>query len=508
MINFKIKSRISKLALSLFAALIAILILFSRRGATILQPQVWSEDGYIVIPQFYKYGWESIFIPVQGYLITIPRLISNATLTIAPVDYPFISTLMAWMLTASFAAFIVYFPSMLRGRFLLALSCFFIPTDPENFGTHLYTFWWAGLILIILSFWENKESLIKIRLILLLVCGLSTPIVALTTPIMALRAYFYRSRSDILLFSVSFFVACIQLYFIYSSNTNATSPIISLQAINMIVDKFFGLYIIGENYQANEYISFFGLLVIASIALVLKISNTPTSYILVYYLGGAILLSVARTQIDILDPVTTGPRYFFYPFILISWLLIQGIYLSIKKPLRLIFFVTILIASFVNALTSGWSRTHDDIKFKKHLNSCAHFEEYSMPIQTTGSLSNVWRVDYMKVICIKMSDMKNLNSEPFLNLFPFETLTLNEDNLKENNKLANNAKIIFNDLKGKNFSKITPLNFEVIGSYIKSDNDTGRVSISMKKGESIIFSSGPGGKNQIFIVINIKKLKI
>ena len=71
------------------------LLLFSRRGSTITNPQVWAEDGVRYLPDFIEYGIGSLIIPISGYLVVIPRIIAGLSLSL-PYEYPFISTLLAW----------------------------------------------------------------------------------------------------------------------------------------------------------------------------------------------------------------------------------------------------------------------------------------------------------------------------------------------------------------------------------------------------------------------------
>ncbi len=76
------------------------LLLFSRRSAQLLSPQVWNEDGAENtaggipgnILAFIRDGWWSIFEPVNGYLITIPKFITNLSLTFTIYEYPIFST--------------------------------------------------------------------------------------------------------------------------------------------------------------------------------------------------------------------------------------------------------------------------------------------------------------------------------------------------------------------------------------------------------------------------------
>ena len=222
--------------------IIAFLILYSRRGEQLTIPQVWDEDGLYLVPQFITEGWLSLLKPVNGYLITLPRLITNIALSISPFNYPFISTLLAWIFTACICVYILSAPTFLRYRFICALAILFIPSDPECFGIPLYSFWWGGILLILLCLWSNSSKALCIRAITLIVCGLSSPIIVVSAPVFFLRYLVYRNRTECITFTLSLFCAILQLHFIFSLNNpidNNFIQLISLSNIALLLEKFF-----------------------------------------------------------------------------------------------------------------------------------------------------------------------------------------------------------------------------------------------------------------------------
>jgi len=62
-----INNKTMKLCLSIMFV-IAIIIL--RRPDQIFNPVIWAEDASFIFMDYVKHGFNSIFIPVQGYLIT------------------------------------------------------------------------------------------------------------------------------------------------------------------------------------------------------------------------------------------------------------------------------------------------------------------------------------------------------------------------------------------------------------------------------------------------------
>lgn len=402
------------------AAFFAVALLFSRRSQTITSPQVWSEDGRYIIPQFINHGWLSLLEPVNGYLVFISRFISNTTLTLVPESYPLASTLLSWFFTAIVAAYIAIAPTLLKKRLLLAMSCFVVPVDPEVFGIPLYAFWWAGLVLLTIPLWQLSSRYFKFRLITLFVCGLSSPLVVLIAPLLALRAYYLRYRSDYLLFLLSIICSAIQLHYILLGNANTSMSQLSWSKIIKIIEKFFGYFI------TNIDVNFFGSFVYAGAFLLALVSfsiftsrDRWVNVVLGYYLFGTILLSITRVPIDSIHPVFSGQRYFFYPYVLIAWIFIQGMNFSSRFIyLKFLSFllVTVLSLSIYNISRTGWSRENGDIEWSKNIESCTHFDEYKIPIHTDGHLANVWRENYSKEICKFLATKKKNPSE---SLYPF-----------------------------------------------------------------------------------------
>lgn len=490
-----------KPTLALLAALSALVLLYSRRGSTLTNPQVWSEDGYFIVPQFLASGWATMAEPVQGYLISISRIISNASLTIAPNDYPFVSTLLAWLFTAAVAAFIAVAPTLLKGRYWLALACFLIPADPEAFGTPLYTFWWAGIILFLLPLWERTSSHFGLRVVTLLLCGLSSPLIVLATPLMALRAYLLRHRVDYWLLAISILCTFIQVWLILSGGGNAAAPEISWLSLQLTIEKFFGLFVVDSSYLLDEFVFMLGAAVLAVTAFAAwSIRDRWVSVGLLYFLAGTIALSLARVDMEIIDPVTAGPRYFFYPYIVLAWLLIQSITHSKSPILGRAVFATILLAALGNAFISGWSRTHDDIQWERHVASCTHFESYSMPIQTTGERNNTWVKEYPREACERLAINGNDTAS---SLYPFTIDTQSElvpQQLEDSHVPNDSIQVVSQNIDGTNYSRSAPEGFYPLGSLVTDDADTGSVTLAIQKGTQLLFTSGPGGSEQRYTV--------
>jgi hypothetical protein len=96
----------------------------------------------------------------------------------------------------------------------------------------------------------------------------------------------------------------------------------------------------------------------------------------------------------------SGPRYFFYPFMLMTW---AGLWIAfVSGPIvRSILGIAYLAALWI-AVTyeyvpgykyAGFQRRHDHVDWREHVGRCARrgdAEKYVMPIHTNGDANALW----------------------------------------------------------------------------------------------------------------------
>jgi hypothetical protein len=112
-------------------------LLYLRRPAQLLHPQVWDEDGTQIVPGLIDHGLKSLFYPVNGYLVLVPKLISAISLSISGVHYPLVSTVITWIFISWVCLEIATSQTWLCGGALLGIATLLIPSDPEAFGSPL-----------------------------------------------------------------------------------------------------------------------------------------------------------------------------------------------------------------------------------------------------------------------------------------------------------------------------------------------------------------------------------
>lgn len=183
-------------ALTILVVISSFIILYSRRGEALTKPQVWNEDGYLIFPQVFSVGWINLTEPIQGYLITISRPISNTALTFYPGDYPFFHFVGLYFHCDRFNLYLSS-PDIAEGSFFVALS-FFIPSAPEKFGITFYSFWWFGLLLIF-TIWRQAVTF-TVAISYDSVVWILFSSNCYCSPLDDVAHFLFRSRSDFLYF--------------------------------------------------------------------------------------------------------------------------------------------------------------------------------------------------------------------------------------------------------------------------------------------------------------------
>jgi hypothetical protein len=363
--------------------LLAFALLLLRAWPRLVYPEVWIEDGVENIYGLVNYGAVDIFRPVGGYLVLVPKLITLISLWTSFVYYPLVSTILAWAFIIFVFIVIAKSPLYLKGQIFLAMACMLIPSDPECFGLPMYTYWWSSLLLFLMVFWRSGQYTL-LRIILIILCSLSSPVCLLTLPLFLVRCFIFKqNRSELWLFGVAFICALIQIYVMHAYVKSVDFNLLySYRAISV----FLGSYVIGNIDPGLNWL--LGYLLLGFMGWGLY-KNRSASLMALYYLFlASILMSIYRVDINILNPVNAGPRYFFFPYILLSWILIQlafdGRYLMLRMGAT--FF---LLSSVANAIPH-LDRRHEALNWQSHVSDCLLTEKHLFPVHYVGSAKNVW----------------------------------------------------------------------------------------------------------------------
>ena len=242
---------------------------------------------------------------------------------------------------------------------------------------------------------------------------------------------------------------------------------------------FFGNFLIGNWFNASFALWLTGILLIGFIiAWFLRNQRNLKVLILLYLLLGSIVMTIARVDPAIIHPKLAGPRYFFFPFILLFWVLIQGYYASRLKIGR-IFISIIVVIAVINAIPV-WSRQHDDLRWADHVRSCRLFPSYTIPIQTDGNRSSAWPLELSGKNCtdlLKHNFLASINKNTKNSTYPY-VVKHTEYGKKPATQITNNT------------TKV-----------IDSRADTGEITLKLQRGDSILYHSEPSKVEQSVAII-------
>lgn len=385
------KSWAWKLAIILVATF---LVIYFRRPDQLFLPYIWVEDGTVSLPQLIRHGWLYLADPVAGYLIVPSKLIQATAMTISASYYPEIAYWLTVAFHASVLAAIALSPTTLRLPLACALFTLLIPTDSEVFGTSHYAFWWGSLLLVPPLLWRrNADDLLGPRVAMVSLGGLSSPLVVALLPLYCLRCFLYRARNDYIIAAVAVICGVVQLYFVKSSGTHGTK-LPELLPLEDIATKFFGYFIYWDPLLDGDRLALFvGLALIAAIAAATYTARRGLEwrhFVIVGALMVSIAISVIRVPVELINPVTAGPRYFFYPFIFLGWLIIELLPISHRGLVGLL---SIALLAGLHQFALYGPRGHHAIDWKVQLQKCAEARRnYKFPVHFAGNRDDMWGV--------------------------------------------------------------------------------------------------------------------
>lgn len=381
---------------ALFA--VTLLVFFLRRGDTLVHPGVWAEDGVVILPSILSTGASSLTQTVGGYLNTTARILDLAAAGISASQYALVGTVLAWLFSAAVVLAIALSPTLLRYRPLCALAVILVPTGPEVFGIPLYSFWWAGLLLLLVALWRTDDRRWILRTVYLVVGGLSSPLIVVILPVLLVRAIVARRNvAEWVTVAVTVAMCGLQAWAVLGAGGQATQ-FSNLPDPRFLV-RFFGDYVAGSWTDSPWVIAATAPVVIgAIIAIAWRVPGSRLPMlIVVVLLVATIAVSLLRAGGTPIDPHTAGPRYFFYPFTLISWLLLL-LASAWRRRWPSAVAIGLLSLSLVNAF-GGWSGKNDDLQWTAHIRSCAQFDQYALPVHTYGATEAAWRVTLSGETC-------------------------------------------------------------------------------------------------------------
>jgi hypothetical protein len=376
-------------------------ILFLRRPDQFLHPYVWDEEGKWILKEYVADGWRSLLYPLAGYFIFISRAIVLSGFSLSILDAPQINAVLTFAFTLIVAIAVANSPTALRWRWLCAVSMLLVPSDPEVFGVALYAFWWAGILVLLAVLWRPNARWQWIRNLFLVVGGLSSPLIVPAAALLILRALWERNRWAILAAGVGAAAAVVQGKILY---TQVHAPVLALFSGTYylaLIQKYVGSFFY---HAASVGLGIAALCVLVMIAAGARKALT-WDFLLLVVVFVVVSVSVSmRMPGGQLGGLTnnTGPRYFFYSYVTLGWILI---WLAAASGLRMRAVIGLLFV--VSMVTSApfLSRRHDPIDWRQNIITCADSSgQFDLPIHYAGSASDMWKLQINGSDCKRLMD--------------------------------------------------------------------------------------------------------
>lgn len=487
--------------------LVCFSLLFLRRPMEFIAPYVWAEDGTWNIPHYLDYGFWSLLQPVQGYLILPSKIISAISLKLSFVHYPELSIYLSALFSVFCLYLIAYAPTLLRYKVLCALAVLIIPSNPEVFVLPLYSFWWGTLLIFLALLWNTERKSNALRFFCIILAGLSSPIIILCAPLFILRAAIYRQRTEVIITILIIVISTIQGYFVFTkADMTGVGVLDIVRDIVPILVKFIGQYFYSNiSYPTDTLLTFIVVPFLIWCWIRKRKELGFPFLILVCLYAIAILATVKRVSIDIIDPHNAGPRYFFYPFVIFSWTLIW-LY-SVSRDNQVVKYIFwLLFACILLNSTTKFYRLSESPNWQNEVEYCLNNKAYHFPINLDGQMQNLWHVELTKYQCEKLINESVFDNRESLKKFPDEFVNftfsdfapsmiteLNEITVIEGTWKMNDQPAEANNLFGQ----------RMLSSWNGSDAFTGQQRLIFNSTETqgrIAYQTGPVSMNQKIII--------
>jgi len=371
-----------------------LIVLIARRTDQLTDPQVWGEEGTQIIPAFLEHGAKAFLIPVNGYLTTAPKLIAFLALAIGGLEhYPFVSTLLGLLFTASVFFWIGTAPLIVRGVALMPLAVALVPSDPEVLVVPLYTIWFAGLALSSLVLWKPEDrSRVGARVVVSLVCGLSTPVVIPLAVVGVLRALWIRARHETATAAALALAAVAQLWLLHAVPQNSSMPHPG-EAV-LVMARFLAYpLLLGLTAQPSPvWVWAIGAMHAVALFAVLVPKESRRRRLALFCLFViSAWTSIVRCQPPtIMHPVLAGPRYFFFPFVFLSWLWLDVLFSTARPAAKLVPAVAGALVLFSTSM--HFNRRHAHLEWQPAVRMLLSQGHATLPVHSDGSLIRQWEL--------------------------------------------------------------------------------------------------------------------
>jgi hypothetical protein len=384
--------------------LLLVAIFVWRRPDQFLHPYVWVEEGTVTLPAYLAEGWQSLFAPVAGYLVVPAKLIFLIAASLSFSHLPSIEYWLTLIFEVSTLALVAYSPTRLRFPKVAAIAIALLPTDSEVFAVSEYVFWWGTIWSFVAVFWDEGDRPRTLwRCVLVAVGGLSSPMALPVAAVLGFRATALRKRADLVVLAVASCAAAAQ--WVTMRAAGSLKPLHGMVVeMSTLAIRFFGNFFLASSNVPTPIALVGGLAIVlglAVFAIVRKKWKDVSFVMLSGCLAAAIIASATRMPIADLHPFLAGPRYFFFPYVFLAWLLLYSLPELGHIPRILVY---IIFAGALTQFAFHGQRRHERISWRAELNKCtaAGPAIYPLPIHFDGAQSRTWHVDLTGNQCLEL----------------------------------------------------------------------------------------------------------
>lgn len=375
-----------------------------RRPDQWAAPYLWIEEGTVMLPDFAANGWRTLFHPVNGYFLLPTKFILSLSATLSFRWLPEIEYWLTLAFTAGVLAAIAFSPTELKYRAACALAVLALPLDSEVYAMSSLAFWWGTLLVILPLLWRREGPQYPlVRWGFLVVGGMSSPLIIMLSPLYAARALWLRTRGAWIDLGVAALVALIQANSVLKTAQASNAAFKSITPW-LFVQKFFGYFV----YIPTPFASHGTATFLAGAALLTAIAVCTFRYRRelgsAYFMLLAIFIvaafaSALRVPIEQLHPSLAGPRYFFLPFAMLSWAILQFVAIDARFPQMIAVAVLALVAR--NVLDVG-QRNSDKFDWRAHVAACIDSDRHEFPVGYDGRAAAAWKVQLSGADCRRL----------------------------------------------------------------------------------------------------------
>jgi hypothetical protein len=333
-------------------AFFAIFVHVIRRTDQIVNPQLWAEDGVIFLQDQLSIGINSLFTPYAGYIHLLPRLTAFVADKVVTLDYVPTAYVFGALLIASIGSFFVTFSRLpWPAGPLFAIAAVMVPHGGEVFLNITNVQWMIAPILMVIAIQDEPQGYFSavIDLLAVVIVGLTGPFIVFAAPFVVGRLMWRtRCRYNFALASVAILAATIQFSFILGSSQPPASEVLTFRMlVAAFLNFWYGLWF---NFLTQYTVALMWFFMVLTAGLTVTLwallpSRTKliTSMLIIF---GLLIFNSALFKLGsvsgTIQPLGSGQRYFFIPYVLFSWVLILGI-LQAHEPAKSIAAALILL---------------------------------------------------------------------------------------------------------------------------------------------------------------------